>query len=98
MNEPVQKSRVLLTQVVEDLRKVFGTTTFEERVNGRSFEFDGNFFIDKREKSSREVLILLSEYFKDKVVADGQCRVENITLLHTTFCIEHKNKMDDAKA
>ncbi len=98
MNEPAQKSRVLLTQVIEDLRKIFQTTTFEERVNGRSFEFDGNFFIDKREKSSKEVLILLSEYFKDKVVADGQCRVENITLLHTTFCIEHKNKMDNAKA
>ena len=94
----MQKQRVLLTQVIEDLRKVFGTTTFEERVNGRSFEYDGNFFIDKREKSRKEVLILLSEYFKDKVVADGQCRVGNITLLHTTFCIEHKNKMDNAKA
>lgn len=95
MNEPAQKSRVLLTQVIEDLRKIFGTTTFEERVNGRSFEYDGNFFIDKREKSRKEVLILLSEYFKDKVVADGQCRVENTTLLHTTFCIEYKNKMED---
>lgn len=95
MNEPAQKSRVLLTQVIEDLRKIFGTTTFEERVNGRSFEYDGNFFIDKREKSRKEVLILLSEYFKDKVVADGQCRVENTTLLHTMFCIEYKNKIDD---
>nr|DAN47167.1 MAG TPA: hypothetical protein [Caudoviricetes sp.] len=54
--------------------------------------------LTKEKKSSKEVLILLSEYFKDKVVADGQCRVENITLLHTTFCIEHKNKMDNAKA
>lgn len=94
----MQKQRVLLTQVIEDLRKVFGTTTFEKRVNGRSFEFDGNFFIDKREKSRKEVLILLSDYFKYKVVADGQCRVENTTLLHTMFCIEYKNKMDDAKA
>lgn len=94
----MQKQRVLLTQVVEDLRKIFQTTTFEEKVDGRSFECDGSFFIDKREKSREEVLILLSEYFKDKVVADGQCRVENTTLLHTTFCIEYKNKMEDTKA
>lgn len=91
MNESMEKIRVLLTQVVEDLRKVFGTTTFEERVNGISFEYDGNFFIDKREKSREEVLILLAEYFKDKLVADGQCRVENTTFLYTIFYIEYIN-------
>lgn len=34
----------------------------------------------------------LKEYFKDKTIKDGQCRVESITLLWTIFHIEDRGK------
>lgn len=78
-------------QAISDLEKIFNTTSWKDRVNGRSFADKGDFFIDKREYTRPSVIEKLQAYFKDKTIIDGQCRLEGITLLWTTFHIEDRN-------
>lgn len=40
-------------QAISDLQKVFNTTSWEDRVEGRSFADKGDFFIDKRDTLAR---------------------------------------------
>lgn len=77
-------------QAIADLKKIFNTTSWEDRVEGRSFADKGDFFIDKREHARPSVIEKLQVYFKDKTIIDGQCRLEGITLLWTTFHIEDR--------
>ena len=77
-------------QAISDLQKVFNTTSWEDREEGRSFADKGDFFIDKREHTRPSVIEKLQAYFKDKTIIDGQCRLEGITLLWTTFHIEDR--------
>ena len=77
-------------QAISDLQKVFNTTSWEDRVEGRSFADKGDFFIDKREYTRSSVIDKLQAYFTDKTIIDGQCRLEGITLLWTTFHIEDR--------
>lgn len=77
-------------QAISDLQKVFNTTSWEDRVEGRSFADKGDFFIDKREHTRQSVTEKLQAYFKDKTIIDGQCRLEGITLLWTMFHIEDR--------
>lgn len=77
-------------QSIADLQKVFNTTSWEDRVEGRSFADKGDFFIDKGEYTRSSVIEKLQAYFTDKTIIDGQCRLEGITLLWTTFHIEDR--------
>ena len=77
-------------QAIADLKKIFNTTSWEDRVEGRSFADNGDFFIDKREYTRPSVIEKLQAYFTDKTIIDGQCRLEGITLLWTTFHIEDR--------
>ena len=79
-------------QAISDLQKVFSTTSWEDRVEGRSFADKGDFFIDKRDCERCEAMTKLKAYFKDKTIKDGQCRVESMTLLWTIFHIEDRGK------
>lgn len=79
-------------QAIADLEKIFNTRSWENREDGKSFADKGDFFIDKRDCEQYEVMAKLKEYFKDKTIEGGQCRVENITLLWTIFHIEDRMK------
>lgn len=77
-------------QAIADLEKIFNTTSWEDRIEGKSFADKGDFFIDKREYTRLYVIEKLQEYFADKTIIGGQCRLEGITLLWTTFHIENR--------
>lgn len=82
-------------QAIEDLKKIFNVSSdMEEHRKGKlSFCTDeGDFFIDKRDCEYYGVLEKLQDYFKDKVIKDGQCRIDSIVLLYTTFHIEDRKK------
>lgn len=46
------------------------------------------FWVDKRYMWRLDVIDVLKEYFKDKYIVDGQCRIDSITLVYTWFHIE----------
>lgn len=79
-------------QAIADLKKIFNTRSWKNREDSKSFADKGDFFIDKRVCERYKVIALLREYFKDKTIKDGQCRVESMTLLWTTFHIEDRGK------
>ena len=79
-------------QAIADLKKIFNTRSWDDREDGKSFVDKGDFFIDKRDCEQYEVMAKLKEYFKDKTIKDGQCRVESMTLLWTVFHIEDRRK------
>lgn len=51
-----------------------------------------DFCIDKKHFERYEVLQKLNEYFADKVIDGGWCRVANITFVFTQFWIEKVSK------
>lgn len=77
-------------QAIADLKKIFNTTSWEYRVEGRSFADKGDFFIDKREHTRPSVIGKLHAYFANKTIIGGQCRLEEFTLLWTIFHIEDR--------
>ena len=79
-------------QAIADLTKIFNTRSWKDREDGKSFADKGDFFIDKRDCERCEAMAKLKEYFKDKTIKGGQCRVEGITLLWTVFHIEDRGK------
>lgn len=79
-------------EAVEGLIQVFSAVPFEERKEGSNFyaENDGSvsFYIDKRNHERYEVIEKAKDYFADKNIVEGQCRIENMTLLWTVLHIE----------
>lgn len=65
----------------KDSREVMVT----EKENG-----DATFMIDKRYMERFEVIDKLREFFADKFIDGGQCRVDNITFVFTAFFIEDR--------
>lgn len=51
---------------------------------------DATFMVDKRYMERFEVIDKLQEFFADKYIDGGQCRVDNITFLWTAFYIEER--------
>lgn len=90
-------------QAISDLRELFGLPA-----EGKRQDYDGcsfcskkendtaAFCIDKRHFERYEVLQKLSEYFADKVIDGGRCRVDNITFVWTRFWIELARKEKEA--
>ena len=98
-NNNNMKTTISRSQVISDLRDLFGLPAEgrEMRDGGCSFctvkENDtAEFFIDKKHFERYEVLQKLKEYFADKVIDGGWCRVDNITFVWTQFYIELVNK------
>ena len=84
------KKAVSIEECRADLRNVFNTLSFADRKDGRAFEERGNFYIDKRECEREETISKLQQYFADKYIDGGQCRIESITLVWTVFHIEER--------
>lgn len=82
----MKKSELTKEQVINDLKKEFNITDCS-----LSKYSDGTFLIDKREFERFETIDKLQRYFANKVIINGQCRVDNITLLYTGFHIENKD-------
>ena len=55
-------------------------------------EDNASFLIDKREFERFEVIDKLQEFFSDKSIIDGQCRIDSLTFLYTSVKIENRGK------
>lgn len=89
------------SQVISDLRDLFGLPSEGKRKDDTGCSFctvkendTADFCIDKKHFERYEVLQKLNEYFADKVIDGGWCRVDNITFVWTQFYIELANKKD----
>lgn len=89
------------SQVISDLRDLFGLPSEGMRKDDTGCSFctvkendTADFSIDKKHFERYEVLQKLNEYFADKVIDGGWCRVDNITFVWTQFYIELANKKD----
>lgn len=97
----MKRTKISRKQVISDLRGLFGLPAEGKRLDegGCSFcnekENDtASFSIDKKHYERYEVLAKLNDYFADKVIEGGWCRVENITLVWTQFHIELVEKQE----
>ena len=82
------KLRKTKEEVISDLKTVFHIG--EDGCLSR--ENKGSFFINKREYEREDVISMLQKYFKNRVIIDGQCRIDPITLLYTMFHIEDRRE------
>lgn len=53
---------------------------------------NSSFLIDKREFNRFEVIDKLKEFFADKNIIDGQCRIGSLTILYTSVMIENRGE------
>lgn len=58
----------------------------ENKEEGRT-----TFMVNKQYMERFEVIGKLMEFFTDKVIDKGQCRVDNITFVYTIFVIEDRS-------
>lgn len=95
------KTTIPRLQVISDLRDLFGLPADGMRKDDAGCSFctvkendTADFSIDKKHFERYEVLQKLNEYFADKVIDGGWCRVANITFVFTKFWIEQVKKED----
>lgn len=70
----------------ENNKKSNNVIVVEEQSGGRI-----TFMVNKQYMERFEVIDKLKEFFADKVIDDGQCRVDNITFMFTSFFIENRS-------
>lgn len=90
------KTEITMKEAIDGVVGLFDILPWDERVDEKSFytvKEDGtaSFFFDKRQYMRDEVISRLVNYFNDKVITDGQCRIDNMTLVWTTVHIEPRN-------
>lgn len=82
-------------EAAKALIQMFSAVPFKEKNECSNFyiEKDGSvsFYIDKRNNERYEVIEKGKDYFADKNIVEGQCRIENMTLLWTVLHIEGRN-------
>lgn len=88
------KEIITKERAAHDLAELLGCLPFEKRQNGRNFcseqpDKDGVYtlFIDKRQTNYHEARRIAVEYFDDKVLEEGGCKVENCLVLFTLIRI-----------
>lgn len=97
------KTIISRKQAISDLRELFELPAEGDRKDGAGHSFcrekendTAAFYINKKHFERYEVLQKLSEYFADKVIDGGRCRVDNITFVWTQFWIEQVKKEEEA--
>lgn len=90
------KTEITMKEAVDGILGLFEILPWENREDEKSFytaQEDGtaSFFFDKRQYMRDEVISRLATYFDDKIITDGQCRIDNMTLVWTTVHIEPRN-------
>lgn len=82
-------------ETVEALKELFDYEKNKESkkvlVSEDKEECRTTFMVDKQYMERFEVIGKLMEFFTDKVIDEGQCRVDNITFIYTIFFIEGRN-------
>lgn len=89
------KKEITLKEAIDGVRGLFSVKPYNDHEDGESFmgiEDNGEvtFYFDKRQYLRDEVINRLVGYFSDKVITDGQCRIDNITLVWTTVHLEKR--------
>lgn len=86
---------ISLQQAVEDIKQIFDATPFDNKQEGKSFyviiKDTTTFFFDKKQYFRHFIIEKLYEYFNDKIIDDGQCRIEPLTVLYTVVHFEPRN-------
>ena len=83
-------------QAIDGIKGLFELTTWEDRKEGKSFYTqeegtdNAEFFFDKQQYERYQVIEKLSEYFKDKNIIEGRCRIAGMTLVWTQVSIENR--------
>ena len=81
-------------QAVEAIKGMFELLPFDKKEDGKSFFTEKEdkvcFWFDKRQYLRFEVIDKLTEYFADKNIVGGQCRIESLTILWTVVHIENR--------
>ena len=79
-------------ETVEALKELFDYENNKESKNvlvvENKEEGKTTFMVNKQYMERFEVIDRLQDFFADKVVNEGQCRIENITFVYTIFFIE----------
>lgn len=98
----MQRTTIPRLQVISDLRDLFGLPADGMRKDDAGCSLctvkendTADFSIGKKHFERHEVLQKLNEYFADKVIDGGWCRVDNITFVWTQFHIELVNKKEE---
>lgn len=78
------KNKIGIDQISSDLKLLF---QISENGEFASYENKNIFNIDKRQFNRLQVIEMLQEYFKDKVIIGGYLIVDPITFVFTTFRI-----------
>ena len=85
--------QITLTEAFEDIKQMFKVRfDFENRKEGLSF-FSKNsreytFWFDKNEYERDFVLERLYDYFRDKMLINGQCSISPMTFIFTKVSLE----------
>lgn len=79
-------------ETIEALKQLFDYEAHKDSREVMVIEENGNasFMIDKRYMERYAVINILQRFFADKYIEGGQCRIDNITLVWTTFDIEDR--------
>ena len=82
-------------ETVEALKELFDYENNKENKNvlvvENKEESRTTFMVNKQYMERFEVIDKLKDFFADKVVNEGQCRIENITFVYTIFFIEDRS-------
>jgi hypothetical protein len=79
----MQKDKIKIEQVVEDLKRLFQIGKITE--DNASCVSNNEFLIDKRSFERFQVIEMLQEYFKDKMIDGGYLSLDPMTFIHTKF-------------
>ena len=90
------KTEITMQEAIDGVVGLFDILPWEHRMDEKSFyaiKDDGvaSFYFDKRQYTRDEVISRLVTYFNDKIITNGQCRIDNMTLVWTTVHIEPRN-------
>lgn len=79
-------------ETIEALKQLFDYEAHKDSREVMVFEENGtaSFMIEKRYMDRYAVVDTLQRFFADKYIEGGQCRVDNITLVWTTFYIDDR--------
>lgn len=93
------KKEITLQEAIDGIKGLFNVKTFEAHEDGESFvslkeNGEATFFFDKRQYWRDDVINRLVEYFNDKVIIDGQCRIDSITFVWTTVYLEKRQEIE----
>ena len=82
-------------ETVEALKELFDYENNKENKNvlvvENKEENRTTFMVNKQYMERFEVIDKLKDFFADKVINEGQCRIENITFVYTIFFIEDRS-------